>query len=72
MKMTFRLLTAIGLAIAIAAFLTPQADARRHLGARSTPQQMVVKSDGKPIVEQKRDPADIALDRRIKGICRGC
>jgi hypothetical protein len=24
------------------------------------------------IPEQKRDPADIALDRRIKGICRGC
>jgi hypothetical protein len=22
--------------------------------------------------EEKRDPADIALDRKIKGICRGC
>jgi hypothetical protein len=23
-------------------------------------------------VEKNRDPADVALDRRIKGICRGC
>jgi hypothetical protein len=22
--------------------------------------------------EEKRDPADVALDRKIKGICRGC
>jgi hypothetical protein len=22
--------------------------------------------------EQNRDPADVALDRKIKGICRGC
>jgi hypothetical protein len=24
------------------------------------------------IPEQARDPADVALDRKIKGICRGC
>jgi hypothetical protein len=24
------------------------------------------------IPEKDRDPADIALDRKIKGICRGC
>jgi hypothetical protein len=24
------------------------------------------------VPEKDRDPADIALDRKIKGICRGC
>jgi hypothetical protein len=24
------------------------------------------------VPEKNRDPADIALDRKIKGICRGC
>jgi hypothetical protein len=30
------------------------------------------KPDAKIPEEMKRDPADIALDRKIKGICRGC
>jgi hypothetical protein len=35
---------------------------------RSTP------ADAKPqnTPEKDRDPADVALDRKIKGICRGC
>ena len=70
MKTVISLLSAI--ALATVSLATSPADARRHHGARSTPQEAVMKSDGKPIVEQKRDPADIALDRRIKGICRGC
>jgi hypothetical protein len=31
-------------------------------------------ADAKPqnTLEKDRDPADVALDRKIKGICRGC
>jgi hypothetical protein len=25
-----------------------------------------------PVVSEKRDPQDLALDRKIKSICRGC
>ena len=70
MKTVFSLLSAI--ALATVSLATSPADARKHHGARSKPQQTVMKSDGKPLIEQKRDPADVALDRRIKGICRGC
>jgi hypothetical protein len=46
------------------------ADGRSH---RRTPAAAAAtKPDAKIPTEQKRDPADIALDRRIKGICRGC
>ncbi len=48
------------------------ADARRHHRARPASEQKATEPAGKPIVQQKRDPADIALDRRIKAICRGC
>jgi hypothetical protein len=34
------------------------------------PTMAPVKSANVP--ERDRDPADIALDRKIKGICRGC
>ena len=41
-----------------------------HRTAR--PAVTATKPDAKIPVETKRDPADIALDRRIKGICKGC
>jgi hypothetical protein len=55
--------------IVIAICASDAADARpRHRAAVATPATL------KPanVPEQKRDPADIALDRKIKGICRGC
>ena len=70
MKTTFSLLSEI--ALATVSLATSPADAQKYHGARTTPQQTVMKSDRKPLVEQKRDPADVALDRWIKGICRGC
>jgi len=30
------------------------------------------KTEATSPAEKNRDPADVALDRRIKGICRGC
>jgi hypothetical protein len=51
--------------------------ATHAVGARTlhrTPRPIATatKPDAKIPVETKRDPADIALDRRIKGICKGC
>jgi hypothetical protein len=43
----------------------------RHHAAKSTA-PIITKLDAKIPVEMNRDPADIALDRKIKGICRGC
>jgi hypothetical protein len=47
-------------------------DARSLRRAPKATQATLVKPDAKIPTEQKRDPADIALDRKIKGICRGC
>jgi hypothetical protein len=52
---------------------THRADARTHRHARETAAPVATtKPDAKIPVEMKRDPADIALDRKIKGICKGC
>jgi hypothetical protein len=47
---------------------TQVAEARTHRRAPVS----TSKPDAQIPVEMKRDPADIALDRKIKGICRGC
>jgi hypothetical protein len=43
-----------------------------HRAPKTTAPASATKSDAKIPVETKRDPADVALDRKIKGICRGC
>jgi hypothetical protein len=48
-------------------------NARTHYRApKITAPASATKSNAKIPVETNRDPADIALDRRIKGICKGC
>jgi hypothetical protein len=59
--------------VVIASFvlaLTNTADARHNRRALTPKAAAAPKPANVP--EQKRDPADIALDRKIKGICRGC
>jgi hypothetical protein len=55
-----------------AAAVGTSADARSLRRAPKATQSATVKPDAKIPTEQKRDPADIALDRKIKGICQGC
>jgi hypothetical protein len=63
-----RSLTAI-IIIALVA-LSPAAGRSLHRAAKPVSAAAAPKSENVP--EQKRDPADVALDRKIKGICRGC
>jgi hypothetical protein len=42
-----------------------------HRTPKRTAPVATTKPDAKIPVEVKRDPADVALDRKIKGICRG-
>ncbi|WP_210253753.1 hypothetical protein [Bradyrhizobium sp. S69] len=62
------------MAIIVPAFCATQTvDARtHHLVPKAAVPVATKKADAKIPVETKRDPADIALDRKIKGICRGC
>jgi hypothetical protein len=61
------------LIIAVALCATHAVDAQTH---HRTPKRSAAaattKPDAKIPVETNRDPADVALDRRIKGICKGC
>jgi hypothetical protein len=43
-----------------------------HRAPKSTAPAATTTPDAKIPVEPNRDPADIALDRKIKGICKGC
>jgi hypothetical protein len=43
-----------------------------HRAPKSAAPAAATKIDAKIPVEKNRDPADVALDRRIKGICRDC
>jgi hypothetical protein len=43
-----------------------------HRAPKTTAPVTTTKPDAKISVETNRDPADVALDRKIKGICRGC
>ena len=61
-----------GFVVVVALCATHTADARKHhRGAKQVAPVAMTKSGVVP-VETKRDPADIALDSKIKGICRGC
>jgi hypothetical protein len=59
------------IALAIAAPIS----ARTHQRAAKAPVATVAAPGAvKPanVPEKDRDPADVALDQKIKGICRGC
>jgi hypothetical protein len=43
-----------------------------HRAPKTTAPVTTTKPGAKIPVETNRDPADVALDRKIKGICRGC
>jgi hypothetical protein len=59
--------------VGVALCATHAVDARaRHRAPKSTVPAATTKPDAKIPVETNRDPADVALDRKIKGICRGC
>jgi hypothetical protein len=57
----------------VALYATDAVNARTHHRVPKTnAPASATKSDAKIPVEMNRDPADVALDRRIKGICKGC
>jgi hypothetical protein len=59
--------------VVIALAAAEPVSARTHRPAKPVPlpaASPIARSENVP--EQNRDPADIALDKRIKGICRGC
>jgi hypothetical protein len=64
--------------IALAANPAASARARHRVpkapAATSVAKTSAAPADAKPqnTPEKDRDPADVALDRKIKGICRGC
>jgi hypothetical protein len=48
-------------------------DARtRHRATKRTVPAATTRTKATSPAEKDRDPADVALDRKIKGICRGC
>ena len=49
--------------------LTPDA---RLTGDAPLPPHRQPKRGNSPMVSESRDPADVALDRKIGSICRGC
>jgi hypothetical protein len=66
----------LSLFIVIALASATPISARSHHQAAKSPQASTTEAPtvAKPanVPEQNRDPEDIALDRKIKGICRGC
>jgi hypothetical protein len=60
--------------IALIANPTVLARARHRAPKAAAATTQAAPADAKPqnTPEKSRDPADVALDRKIKGICRGC
>jgi hypothetical protein len=59
--------------MAVALITTHAVFARTHHRARNkTVPPAATQTEATSPAEKNRDPADVALDRRIKGICRGC
>jgi hypothetical protein len=59
--------------VMVALCATTSVDARTdHRPPKSVTPVATTKPEAKIPVEVKRDPADVALDRKIKAICRGC
>jgi hypothetical protein len=72
MRPGIRTLLAI-LAVALCATTHAVFARSRHRAPKGTaPAAATTKPDAKIPVETSCDPADVALDRKIKGICRGC
>jgi hypothetical protein len=58
------------LTIMVVVLCATHADARTHrLPKRAVP--VATKPDATIPIEKNRDPADVALDRKVKGICKG-
>jgi hypothetical protein len=62
------------LLIAVVALCAAHAVVARthHRAPKSTAPVSATKIEANILQEKNREPADVALDRRIKGICRGC
>jgi hypothetical protein len=59
--------------IVVALCATQAVVARTHHRAPKTTTPALATKPGTAIIPEKnRHPEDVALDRRIKGICRGC
>jgi hypothetical protein len=56
----------------VALFTTNAVFARTHHAPKRTVPAATTKTETTSPAEKNRDPADVALDRKIKGICRGC
>jgi hypothetical protein len=59
----------VAIVVALCATHAVFARSHRHAPKRTAP-AAVTKTDTAP--DKNRDPADVALDRRIKDICKGC
>jgi len=62
------------LVLTIAALLPVAAGAKskRHDASSQTSRAAKPQGSAEIAADQRRDPADIALDKKIKSICRGC
>jgi hypothetical protein len=60
------------LIVAVSLGATHAVYARTHHHAPRAAAATTNSPDAKIPAEKNRDPADIALDHRIKGICKGC
>jgi hypothetical protein len=59
--------------IVIALYATNAAGARtHHRASKNTALPVATKPVANIPQEKNRDPADVALDHKIKGICNGC
>jgi hypothetical protein len=56
----------------VALFTTHAVFARTHHRAPKRIVPATTTTEATSPAEKNRDPADVALDRQIKGICRGC
>jgi hypothetical protein len=77
MRMRKLALAAIILALAGGTFAVARDSAHRHGHVRHTEAKPANPSDARsatmtPEPSEQRHPEDIALDRKIKSICRGC
>lgn len=66
-KRTFLIVMFVALFTTHAVFARSHHHVPKGAGPTAAPKTEATKSP-----EKNRDPADIALDRQIKGICRGC
>jgi hypothetical protein len=56
----------------VALCATASVDAQTHHRSSKVKEPVMVGTPTANVPEKNRDPADVALDRKIKGICKGC